>query len=47
MMLAKKLALDEAIQALERDQVDLPLARDDDALPLDNLDANFVAETPS
>jgi type II restriction/modification system DNA methylase subunit YeeA len=39
LMLAKKLALDEAVEVLERDQIDLPL-HGDDALPLDNLDAN-------
>jgi len=38
LMLAKKLAIDEALEALERDQV--PLAYD--ALPLDNLDNNFI-----
>jgi len=40
LMLAKKLALDEALKALEREQIDLAL--EDDALPLDNLDANVV-----
>ncbi|MGC2414017.1 MAG: DNA methyltransferase [Stellaceae bacterium] len=40
LMLAKKLALDEAIEVLERDQIELPL-HGDDALPLDNLDANI------
>lgn len=40
LMLAKKLALDEAIAILERDQVELPL-HGDDALPLDNLDSNI------
>ena len=39
-MLAKKLALDEAIEVLERDQIELPL-HGDEALPLDNLDANI------
>jgi len=43
LMLAKKLALDEAIEVLERDQIELPL-HGDDALPLDNLDANVVCE---
>lgn len=42
LMLAKKLALDEAITALEHEQVELAL--DDDALPLDNLDANIRCE---
>ena len=42
LMLAKKLAIDEAHVALERDQVELAL--DDDALPLDNLDANILCE---
>lgn len=40
LMLAKKLALDEAIAALETEQIELPLK--DDTLPLDNLDANFT-----
>lgn len=40
LMLAKKLALDAMTDALRRDQIDLPF--DDDALPLDNLDANFI-----
>ncbi len=40
LMLAKKLALDEARKALEREQIELAL--EDDALPLDNLDANIV-----
>lgn len=40
MMLSKKLALDEATNALERTQVDLDL--EDRPLPLDNLDANFT-----
>jgi type II restriction/modification system DNA methylase subunit YeeA len=39
LMLAKKLGLDEAYIALERDQIDLPF---DEALPLDNLDPNFI-----
>ncbi|MEO6561493.1 MAG: DNA methyltransferase [Nitrosospira sp.] len=42
LMLAKKLALDEARIALEREQVELPL--EDDALPLDNLDTNIRCE---
>lgn len=41
LMLAKKLAIDEAIEVLERDQIELPL-HGDEALPLDNLDANIV-----
>ena len=41
LMLAKKLALDEAIEVLEREQIELPL-NTDEALPLDNLDANIV-----
>ena len=40
LMLAKKLALDEAIEVLERDQIELAL-HGDDALPLDNLDSNI------
>ncbi len=40
LMLAKKLALEEAADTLERDQIDLPLATDE-ALPLDNLDGNI------
>ncbi len=43
LMLAKKLALDEAIEVLEREQIELPL-HGDDALPLDNLDANIVCD---
>lgn len=43
LMLAKKLALDEAIEVLERDQIELPL-HGDEALPLDNLDANVICE---
>ena len=41
LMLAKKLAMDEAYKALERDQIELPLDRSE-ALPLDNLDSNFI-----
>jgi len=40
LMLAKKLALDEAYQALEREQIEIPF--EDEALPLDNLDENFI-----
>ncbi len=40
LMLAKKLALDEAYQALERQQIEIPF--EDEALPLDNLDENFI-----
>ncbi|GAA5055183.1 class I SAM-dependent DNA methyltransferase [Erythrobacter westpacificensis] len=40
LMLAKKLALDESIDVFEREQMELPLNADE-ALPLDNLDANF------
>lgn len=43
LMLAKKLALDEAIEVLEREQIELPLNQDD-ALPLDNLDGNFICD---
>lgn len=43
LMLAKKLALDEAIEVLERDQIELPL-HGNDALPLDNLDLNIHCE---
>jgi hypothetical protein len=39
LVLAKKLALDEAEFALERDQIELPL--EEEALPLDNLDDNI------
>lgn len=42
LMLAKKLALDEAMASLEHTQIDLAL--EDEALPLDNLDANFACE---
>ena len=41
LMLAKKLAIDEALFVLERDQIELGL-NSEDALPLDNLDANLV-----
>lgn len=40
MMLSKKLAIDEAMEALERTQMDLEF--EDRPLPLDNLDDNFV-----
>jgi hypothetical protein len=40
LMLAKKLALDEAQKALDREQAEFSF--DDDALPLDNLDENFI-----
>lgn len=43
LMLAKKLALDEAIEVMERDQIELSL-HGDDALPLDNLDDNVVCD---
>lgn len=43
LMLAKKLALDEAIEVLDREQIELPL-HGDDALPLDNLDENIKCE---
>lgn len=43
LMLAKKLALEEALEVLERDQIELPLSSDD-ALPLDNLDDNIRCE---
>jgi len=41
LMLAKKLALDEAIDVFEREQMELPL-HSDEALPLDNLDENIA-----
>ena len=43
LMLAKKLALDEAIEVLKREQIELPLYGDE-ALPLDNLDANVICD---
>lgn len=43
LMLAKKLALDEALTALEQEQIELALTGDD-ALPLDNLDANVLCD---
>lgn len=43
LMIAKKLAIEEAAKTLEREQIDLPLATDD-ALPLDNLDSNFICD---
>jgi len=39
LMIAKKLALDEALETLERDQLELG-----EALPLDNLDNNIACE---
>lgn len=39
LMLAKKLALNEALEALDREQYELPFLQ---ALPLDNLDPNFI-----
>ncbi len=42
LMLAKKLAIDEAAEILERDGVQLPLNQD--ALPLDNLNDNIVCK---
>lgn len=42
LVFGKKLALDEATEALDRAQVDLDL-QGDHALPLENLDANCVA----
>lgn len=41
LMLAKKLAIDEAVEALGREQSELGLDADE-ALPLDNLDSNFT-----
>lgn len=43
LVLAKKLALDEAEEVLQRDQIDLPLPTDE-VLPLDNLDANIICK---
>jgi hypothetical protein len=43
LMLAKKLALDEAIATLGATQSELPFDKDE-ALPLDNLDANFICD---
>lgn len=40
LLLAKKLALDEAAESLERQQLDLELG--ETAIPLDNLDVNFL-----
>jgi hypothetical protein len=40
LMLAKKLAIDEAHEALDREQIELAL--EDHALPLDNLDENII-----
>lgn len=39
LLMAKKLAIDEALDVLERDQLPLSVG---DALPLDNLDENFL-----
>lgn len=41
LMLAKKLSLDEAIATFDSAQADLGLEKDE-ALPLDNLDGNFI-----
>lgn len=41
LMLTKKLALDEAQELLERDQLELPLG-EEEALPLENLDNNVL-----
>lgn len=41
LMIAKKLGLDEAIKTLEAVQAELPFNKDE-ALPLDNLDGNFI-----
>lgn len=41
LMLAKKLAMDEAHEILDRSQFELPFATEE-ALPLDNLDENIV-----
>mgnify|MGYP001336044936 CR=1 FL=1 len=43
LMLAKKLALDEAIEVFEREQMELPLHADE-ALPLDNLEKNILCD---
>ena len=43
LMFGKKMALDEAMEALEREQIDLDL-QGDHALPLDNLDDNLRRE---
>ena len=40
LMLAKKLAFDEACQAFARQQIEVPF--EDESLPLDNLDDNFI-----
>jgi len=41
LMLAKKLALDETLETLKSDQIELEFGHDQ-ALPLDNLDGNFI-----
>ncbi len=43
LMLSKKLALDEAIEVFEREQMELPFHADE-ALPLDNLDDNVICD---
>lgn len=43
LMLAKKLAIDEAVKVLDDEQIELDL-HGEDALPLDNLDANLICD---
>ena len=43
LMLAKKLAMDEAIEVFDQRQLEIPL-RQDEALPLDNLDENICCD---
>ena len=43
LMLAKKLAMDEAIDVFDQQQLEIPL-RQDEALPLDNLDENICCD---
>lgn len=41
LMLAKKLAIDEAVEVREAEQLEMMALTGDEALPLDNLDSNF------
>jgi hypothetical protein len=42
LMLAKKLAIDEAVEMRDTEQLEMLQLTGDEALPLDNLDSNFI-----
>jgi hypothetical protein len=44
LMLAKKLAIDEAIQVRDEEQLEMLPLTGNEALPLDNLDSNFMCD---